>query len=359
MSGAEALEIWMSLSVQVAIVAAVTVWIEPQVASHHRDRTWAMFYLAVLALTAVAWLGPHLRFVNPRILMNSTTIASIAAGEELVAVAVMGLWACGAAVGIVLLGVAMVQAARFIRASRPVDAETQRKLLQSIGKEHEKIDIRVSGAPVSPFCWQFSRGVIVVPRRVLQGDADMARVIVKHELAHLRAGHPLQLFLQRIIEVIFWYHPVVWLAARRAALQRELFADSQAVGSRDEAIHFVKGLLLLAGCGRSAVSLSAGLAFGGASSQIEIRARQLANRGWNQVAPCGGKLPWLKLAALTALCGLLWLPVNVVASTREVWSPWPWWSAAALHEVGLEVRDYEIDSHRLLPHHHPQAEHRH
>ena len=49
---------------------------------------------------------------------------------------------------------------------------------------------------------------------------------------------------------------------------------------------------------------------------------------------------------------LLWIPVDVAASTRSAWSPWPTWSARVLQAVGVAARDYEIDGHRLRPHDH-------
>ena len=49
---------------------------------------------------------------------------------------------------------------------------------------------------------------------------------------------------------------------------------------------------------------------------------------------------------------LIWIPLDVAASTRSAWSPWPTWSARALQAVGLSARDYEIDGHRLWPHDH-------
>jgi hypothetical protein len=38
----------------------------------------------------------------------------------------------------------------------------------------------------------------------------------------------------------------------------------------------------------------------------------------------------------------VWLPVNSLASSRSIWSPWPAWSASLAGDLGVAVRDYEV-----------------
>ena len=246
----------------------------------------------------------------------------------------------------------MWQSARLIRQSQPVDSRVRRELLRGIRGAAAKIDIRICQQPVIPFCWQFNRPIIVLPEHLLKSPLEMIRPIINHELSHLDAGHPLQMFLQRLVEIIFWFHPAVWMTSRRAAEQREFFADSGAVQSRDDAIQFLKGLLLISQCRSVSVGLPAGLAFSDRPSQIQARVARLAERDWSLPAAPRFRIPRVTFVAVAVICAAAWLPVNVVASTRGAWSPWPSWTAAALHELGVPVRDYEIDAHRLLPHDH-------
>ena len=63
------------------------------------------------------------------------------------------------------------------------------------------------------------------------------------------------------------------------------------------------------------------------------------------------KLPTIAMLALMSIaCLTIWLPLNPHASRRASWSPWPAWSARVLNASGIEVRDYEVDGHRLDPH---------
>ena len=148
-----------------------------------------------------------------------------------------------------------------------------------------------------------------------------------------------------------WYHPLVWWSSAQAARSRELVCDDKAVRSADEAVDYLKGLLLLTQSSAERIRLSAGAALQGTGSLLQERAARIARRTWSLPTPAGTGA-CRKLLLITALCGLIWLPVNVSASNRSVWSPWPRWSASILHELGITVRDYEIDSHRLLQHKH-------
>jgi hypothetical protein len=69
-----------------------------------------------------------------------------------------------------------------------------------------------------------------------------------------------------------------------------------------------------------------------------------------------GKLPAISgLALISVVCLTIWLPLNPHASRRANWSPWPEWSARALGASGIEVRDYEVDGHRLAPREQPPS----
>lgn len=48
------------------------------------------------------------------------------------------------------------------------------------------------------------------------------------------------------------------------------------------------------------------------------------------------------LIVLTILIQQIWLPTNAMASSRSDWSPWPTWTAKALHHsFDISVRDFE------------------
>lgn len=350
------LEILLSLTLQVAVLYLATDWIERrEQCDEAKDRLWRTFHILVLVLTALAWIAPHLRLLPARVLINSKYIESLFVWQKDIAAIVLCLWSVGVSVGIVSLILGVRRSLRIIQATLPVEPKLRQSLLSSYQHDLEsngEIELRTCDQSLSPYCWQLSRPIIVLPTLLLQAPLEIARPIVGHELSHLQSGHPLHLFLQRLVEILYWYHPTVWKASRRSALQREYLADSRAVRSHEDTIHYLKGLMLLSRCRSTSLELPAGLAFSDATSQIQERVQHLVNQDRAKPKPSHRVSPLVRLALAAALCMIAWLPVSVVASSRGIWSPWPQWSATALHELGVNVRDYEIDSHRLLPHHH-------
>jgi beta-lactamase regulating signal transducer with metallopeptidase domain len=186
-----------------------------------------------LLLTIASITLPHPRLCVPaatldaRQLLNAASAGTWLGGGALVA------WAAGAAVHVTMLAVSSWQTARLFRRCRPVsdDLAAQYGLRSGDGN-----GVRLLAGPdvPGPVCWQWQRFVIAVPERLLSFPADELQAVLRHELAHLRFGHPLQLFLQRVVGALYWFHPAVRWALRRASHDREFLCDAESVSSRED-----------------------------------------------------------------------------------------------------------------------------
>jgi beta-lactamase regulating signal transducer with metallopeptidase domain len=361
MSLPSALEILLSLTAQVAILYFATGWIERRESSDEsKDRLWNAFYILVLTLTVFAWAGPHLRILPVSVFLESENVVKVLDWQTYIAWAALSVWGAGVIIGFTALLLGMLKSMNILRATDPIEPDLQRALLAGIktnSHSRHTVKLRTTDKLMSPYCWQLYQPLIVLPRALLSASFDMVHTIVGHEISHLRANHPFYLFLQRLVEILYWYHPAVWRASRRAALQREFIADGGAVRSRTEAIEYLKGLMMLAECQAASPNLPIGLALKESASQIQERIQRLVARDWNSTQRAVQNRWIIKFAAIACLCMVTWLPISVAASSRGLWSPWPQWSAGALRELGIEVRDYEIDSHRVLHHHHDVSLH--
>jgi len=213
------------------------------------------------------------------------------------------------------------------------------------------VDVRISDASVGAFCWQFHRPVIAVPSEMIDFPPEEQAAIVRHELAHIRRQHPLHLFLQRIVEAIYWFHPLIWWASRKAAAAREFCCDRDAVGSRHDVAVYLRSLLRLIELRLSSPTLlPAGVGSVGDASLLGRRATLLVDSFDKPATNRPRSRPTFVFSAAVLICVLIWLPVNPRASRRSDWSPWPRWTARTLEACGIDVRDYEIDGHRLDGH---------
>lgn len=348
------LELFVSLVAQVTLMIGVVAY----VARRHRgganaDFCWAALHVSILLITAAAFLLPHLRLATWADFHPTANYPSGSTVLQVLGWTCGWVWAIGALAVVIVGTVGMITAARILRDAEPDDTTRERllDLVPALAAASRPIDIRLSDACGGAFCWQVHRPVIAVPHAVVDFPVAEQAAIVRHELAHLRFQHPLHLFLQRLVEAIYWFHPLVWWASRQAAAAREIRCDRDAVGSREDVAAYLRSLLRLIEMQFSGPSLlPAGLGFVGDASLLSRRANLLADSFDKPVVPNSRWRAILALVAAAAVCALVWLPVNPRASRRAEWSPWPRWSARSLDAVGVQVRDYEIDGHRLDGH---------
>jgi bla regulator protein BlaR1 len=82
--------------------------------------------------------------------------------------------------------------------------------------------------------------IVVLPRALLC-DRDVSRAdlehVLLHELAHVRRRDACRAVAAAFVQVLYWFHPLVWIARARLAALREIACDrdvARIVGSRDE-----------------------------------------------------------------------------------------------------------------------------
>ena len=356
MTSVTVLETFVSLTVQVTLLICLAAWVvQRQDVCSGVDWCWATLHTCILALTVAAFFLPHLRLITWADVYPASNSPTVDA-----ACAVLGricgwTWISGSLAVVAVCVGGMIRATALVRDAVTAE-DLSRRLLESgpaLGTVKRPVELRLSQDCVSPFCWQLHRPVIALPDLVLEFPAAEQAAIVRHELAHLRLQHPLHLFLQRLVEVVYWYHPLVWWASRQAAAAREFRCDREAVHSRREVADYLRSLLrLIESQVKAPGRLPAGLGFLGDTSLLSRRASALAESVDHSVKPTDRWRPAIALVVAVPLCILVWLPVNPLASRRAEWSPWPGWSARALDASGIAVRDYEVDGHRLSPYPH-------
>lgn len=342
------LEYFISVSVQVALIVAVTHWIS-RIADSERAtcRLWMGCFVTLLFAAASGMVLPHFRLAHPWTEVPTETAISLAHWQLGVGSILLGVWMLGVTIALLLFAWQLFQSHRFIQSCMPirldnlVDEQTAAEL-----EAESPLRIFVSSVSTSPFCWQMHSPCIVLPESILSMSPRELALIIRHETEHLRTGHPLHLFVQRLAEAIFWYHPMVWWASHQVALAREFACDDAAVESPTEIADYLRTLLKVVESGTENGDRNpAHLAFGRGQSLIASRARRLveiAQRGRAPGHAWKSTISWgLSITTSVIVLAVLWLPVNVLASPRSSWSPWPSWSANVLHDFGIQAPDYE------------------
>lgn len=87
------------------------------------------------------------------------------------------------------------------------------------------VDVRVSSELDSPAVAGIFRPTLVVPRVALGWSLERARLVLVHELAHVRRRDVLAQTVADLACAIHWCNPLAWICARRLRVEREIAAD--------------------------------------------------------------------------------------------------------------------------------------
>lgn len=110
------------------------------------------------------------------------------------------------------------------------------------------LSVRGLGTPAL-FGWR--RPVILLPEELdPQLDPVTLRMVILHELAHLRAGDVGLNWLMTLAAALHWFNPLAWLSLRRLRADREMARDAQVLAWLDPVERPIYGhaLLNLAAC---------------------------------------------------------------------------------------------------------------
>nr|MDQ6942515.1 M56 family metallopeptidase [Candidatus Eremiobacteraeota bacterium] len=152
------------------------------------------------------------------------------------ALGVVGVWAFGALAGLIGLAASVMRVRGLKRRSSPLDGALADELpwLTEVGPGRE-IYLRLSYETETPVAIGFRRPVILIPTELASADGLAAiESLILHEHAHLRRNDDWTNLLQRAIERVFWFNPIVWFVGRRIALEREIASDDAVVEKTGE-----------------------------------------------------------------------------------------------------------------------------
>ncbi len=137
----------------------------------------------------------------------------------------------------------------------------------------QRVPALATGPVSTPLLLGVRRPMIILPESALAGDANRLRLMLAHELAHLRRGDLRWAWLTALVEVLFFFHPLLWLTRREAHLAQEMACDALVVETlRQPAADYGATLLavLAQQSGRQPQWLTAGISEAGLNMQRRL-----------------------------------------------------------------------------------------
>ena len=157
-----------------------------------------------------------------------------------------GIWATVAVLFAGWLAFGALSVHRIIRRSRPLESHDWLNPLWEVADRLE-LDkaprlVRSDDAKM-PFACGLLRPTIVLPAESDSWTLDRRRAVLLHELAHVRRRDLLGHTVGRFACALYWFHPLVWTAAKRLRSESERACDDLALNCGARASDYAEHLL--------------------------------------------------------------------------------------------------------------------
>lgn len=133
---------------------------------------------------------------------------------------------------LIRLSLSLFGSSRFKTTSQPI---TDPQLLRIITAQANLLKLRFIPAVAtcvrvsSPVVVGIARPIILLPPSLLCGlDPTQVAAILSHEMAHIRRFDLIVNLIQRVLEALFFFHPVTWWLSRQISIERENCCDDVA-----------------------------------------------------------------------------------------------------------------------------------
>jgi len=191
---------------------------------------------------------------------------------------------------------------RIGRVSSPAKYRSTERLLSGLAREiglKRPVRLVCNGCRTMPMTWGAWSPVILLPADAESWPPERLSMVLLHELAHIKRWDFFTQCLARLACAVYWFNPLVWLAAARLRVEQERATDDLALGRGIEPTDYAAHLLAVLS-GDPARSFGPSVAPAVASSlAIEKRLLAILDPTRNR-RPLSGRR--LGLMALLAAC---------------------------------------------------------
>lgn len=160
--------------------------------------------------------------------------------------AVVVVWLGAALMMLLRLAVHLFRVKRITARARVNDCseitDLAGELMESLGIR-KRVRVVLSDEVTMPFAWGVSDPVVVFPAAAARWPLERKRGVLLHELAHIARWDYLVHVVVEVVLALYWPNPLVWIAARQKATERERACDDialrQGTPSREYASHLI------------------------------------------------------------------------------------------------------------------------
>lgn len=221
------------------------------------------------------------------------------------------LWGAGVLLLVVRVLGGQVILLRMLRSGRQISdshlAGIARDALSAVGLQRS-VALIESDRCSMPMTCRWLRPAVVLPTAAREWSADRLRMVLLHELAHVRRRDCLWQWLVFVVTACHWFNPLVWLAAARLRNEQEQACDDAVLITGVRASDYAETLVDISTGGRpNLFALCSGIAMA-RSDRLSSRVRAIVDEQRDRQAVSRGACVVASLVAM-----LLVVPLSQLA----------------------------------------------
>ncbi len=211
----------------------------------------------------------------------------------------MLLWAAGATVSFAQMFTGWVAMQRLRRRASPF-SEPDLVSLAKLFEIDQEVNLLETPQGSMPATYGLLRPAIFMPVDSAEWSVDRRRVVLLHELAHVRRRDSAMQLLARTALSLYWWNPLAWFAWREFLKERERAADDMVLNAGACASEYASHLLEIARSMHSTAALEYAAVAMARRSQLEGRLLAILDSSRQRKNP---------RRALSVLASLLAVPI--------------------------------------------------
>ena len=158
-------------------------------------------------------------------------------------------WAAGFVVSVAVMLISLRRLSRLTNDARPVDEACWRSMARELAIS---LDVRTgvtllqTALPTTLGTWGWRHPRVLLPAGCEDWSADRIRIVLGHELAHIRRADWAVQIAADLVRAVFWYNPLFWVACAQLRRASEEACDNAVLEAGVPAADYASHLLAIA-----------------------------------------------------------------------------------------------------------------
>jgi TonB family protein len=159
------------------------------------------------------------------------------------------VWIGGAIVSLLLLAIGLTRLVWLAVGAQRVSTGPWAAIARDVEREYglkRKVRLLQSDHPSLLVTWGLIQPRVIFPSAAQHWSEDRIRIVLRHELAHIRRGDWVVQLAGELLRAAYWFNPILWIACARLRLESEQACDDEVLSGGVDGPEYATQLLELA-----------------------------------------------------------------------------------------------------------------